>query len=337
MLNDDYQFNPNETYHEEVFSEAWKYHRSRAYFDYRERWDKVPREKVSLPFPIHLDIETTTYCNLSCPMCPRTVMIEQGTFGEGNGFMSFGDFCNIIDQGAKHGLSSVKLNYLGEPLMHKDVVQQVSYAKVEGGLVDVILNTNGTPLTPKKGEELLRAGLDGLFVSFDAINPRDWEAQRVGSTIGRVIDNLYAFSVLRDKIRPGCQIRVSMVMYKEPKWFEQFEAMKVMWKGIVDAVGYGFIVEHSETADKEEYPEVPGFWCAQPFQRMFLKYCGHTTICCYDSADQLVMGNWREEKLVDIWNSGTYLNVRGCHAEGNYREMALCRKCYLPVSGKVGG
>ena len=54
-------------------------------------------------------------------------------------------------------------------------------------------------LNEKNSESLLRAGIDGLFISFDAVNPKDYENQRVGATLGRTIDNLYRFVKLRNK------------------------------------------------------------------------------------------------------------------------------------------
>jgi radical SAM protein with 4Fe4S-binding SPASM domain len=158
-----------------------------------------------------------------------------------------------------------------------------------------------------------------------------FERQRVGTTIGRVIDNVYNFIRLRNESYPHVQIRVSMVMYKEPKWLEQFEGLKIMWKGLVDAVGFGFYTERDPDA-RGEYPEVPGFWCAQPFQRMFLKYNGNVTVCCVDDKDEMVVGNWHKDKLYDIWHGAEFARIRRLHAAGQYRELPLCRKCYLPVS-----
>ena len=124
-----------------------------------------------------------------------------------------------------------------------------------------------------------------------------------------------------------------MVMYDDPKWIRQFKALQVMWEGLIDSVGYGFFVEHSDSA-KSEFPEVSGFHCSQPFQRMFLKCNGNVTICCYDSADELITGNWKKESLYDIWNGETYKSIRKVHREGRYYKMDICRKCYFPVSKK---
>ncbi|MEO5374248.1 MAG: SPASM domain-containing protein [Alphaproteobacteria bacterium] len=327
----DYAFNPNETYNEAVYSEAWKAHRSPAYFEYRRLWDEVPRSRKALDFPIHMDIETSNVCNLRCPMCPRTLLVEQGHPDYVTpAMMSREDYASLIDQGAAHGLKSIKLNYLNEPLAHKDVVWQVEYAK-QKGIVDVMMNTNAALLRREVSEALLAAGIDNLFVSFDAISPDLWEQQRVGCTLGKVIDNLYGFIKARNAGYPHVQVRVSMIMYREPKWLEQFEGLKAMWKSMVDAVGFGFYTERDPNL-RGEYPEVPGFWCAQPYQRMFIKNNGNVTICCVDDADEMVVGNWKTQPLRDIWNGEMYRRIRHLHGSGNYYAMDLCRKCYLPQS-----
>jgi radical SAM protein with 4Fe4S-binding SPASM domain len=325
---DDSAFKVNATYDEIVYNDKWKAHRPPEYFEYRKMWAEVPRTKTELDFPIHLDIETTNICNLRCPMCPRTEMVQEGTFGE-VGRMTRAEYANVIDQAVLHGVKSIKLNYLGEPLAHKDVVWQVKYAK-DKKVLDVMFNTNASLLKPETSKALLEAGLDNLFISFDAVDPELFEDRRTGTSIGKVIDNVYNFVKLRNAKYPHVQIRVSMVMYKDPMWMEQFEGLKTMWKRLVDAVGYGFYTER-DRSKLGEYSEVSGFWCAQPFQRMFLKYNGNVTICCVDDKDETVVGNWREQKLHDIWNGPAYRDIRKKHAEGRYYEMGMCRKCYLPV------
>lgn len=324
-----YQFDANETYHEIEYNDNWRQLRSPEYHDYRKAWDEIPRKKTILPFPIHLDIETTNICNLRCPMCPRTVLLANDEFSP-LGNITKEEYKSMIDEGVKHGLKSIKLNYLGEPMVHPDVVWQVAYAK-EKGIVDVMMNSNGTLLSDKMAKDLLEAGLDNLFISFDAVDPADYEVQRIGTSIGKVIDNVYNFIKLRNERKPDCQIRISMVMYKDPKWMEQFEAMKVMWKNLVDTIGYGYYVER-ERDRQGEYPEVPDFHCAQPFQRMFLKYNGNVTICCVDDKDETIVGDWRKDGLYDIWNGEAYKEIRELHGSGCYYKMDMCRKCYLPVS-----
>jgi MoaA/NifB/PqqE/SkfB family radical SAM enzyme len=317
---------PNQTYHEEIFDTSWLRLKSEEYHFYRKEWVEVPKSKRELDFPMHLDIETTNICNLRCPMCPRTILLADNEFSD-LGYMSREDYKSIIDQAVSNGAYSIKLNYLGEPLSHPDVVWHVEYAK-NAGIVDVLMNSNASLLSKKMSEDLLSAGLDGMFVSFDAVDPGEYEKQRAGTSIGKVIDNVYKFSRLRKEIRPECQLRLSMVMYRDQKWLKQFEALKVMWSEHVDAVGYGYYHDRANV----EYPNVPGFYCAQPFQRMFLKYNGNVTICCVDDTDKTIVGDWREMNLRDIWNGDLYKNIRHNHANGSYQKITMCKKCIFPFA-----
>jgi radical SAM protein with 4Fe4S-binding SPASM domain len=235
---------------------------------------------------------------------------------------------DIIDQCAENGVKAIKLQYLGEPLMHKDIVFQVEYAKKKG-IIDVMFNTNAVLLTPELGAQLLEAGIDKVFISFDAVNPKLYMQQRVGATMGKVIDNIYAFIEQRNKFYPKTHIRLSMVMYDDPIWKRQFEAMKVMWDGLVDSLGYGVFNERNPDK-KHEYEKVDGFSCEQLFQRMFLKCNGNVTVCCVDDQDEYVVGNWKEQRLIDIWNSPKYKAIRDAHKNGNYYDIPMCRKCFLP-------
>jgi radical SAM protein with 4Fe4S-binding SPASM domain len=329
MENDIEEFDANKTYKEITYSKKWEENRSKEYFEYRKNWIKYPQEKIISDFPLHLDIETTNVCNLKCPMCPRTILLEKNEFSS-QGYMNDDDYKNIIDQAVENGVKSIKLNYLGEPLLHPSVVWQVKYAK-EKGILDVMMNSNGDLLTEKMSKELLEAGLDKIFISFDSISPDIYEIQRKGTSLGKVIDNVYNFALLRNQYYPNTHIRLSMVMYETPEYKAQFEGLQVMWKNLVDAVGYGFYTER-DYEKGDTYPKVDGFYCEQLFQRMFLKYNGNVTVCCFDDKDEYVVGKWKDEKLKDIWISPAYKNIRDTHTKGNYCDVNMCSKCYLPVS-----
>jgi Iron-sulfur cluster-binding domain len=53
---------------------------------------------------------------------------------------------------------------------------------------------------------------------------------------------------------------------------------------------------------------------------------------CVDDRDEIILGDWRKQSLHSIWNSEGYKEIWRLHASGNYYDMEMCRKCYLPVS-----
>lgn len=308
----------------------WEKARGPEYWEYRRKWEEHPKKMYPGDFPIHLDIETTNACNLRCPMCPRTVQ-ELEKSGK-VGYMDFEFYKSLIDQGAENGLCSVKLNYLGEPLIHPDIIKQVKYAK-EKGVIEVMFNTNAVTLTEELSRELLDAGLDSIFFSVDSPYPENYNRIRVGADFHAVVESMKKFVELRNRLGyKHVQTRISMVLMENTK--QELEDYKKFGFGElgVDAVGYGELFEYPLKKDK--YPKYfnPEFVCAQPFQRMFIMWDGVVTPCCVDNDRELVMGDAKREKLKDIWHNKKYEKLRGTHIKGRYYEIPLCRKCYVPVS-----
>ena len=101
----------------------WPKHRSEEYWEYRRKWSEIPKNMEVTKFPIHLDIETTSYCNLLCVMCPRTIMVKEKTGYLEDVELPMELYKRIIDEGAQNGLCSVKLQYLGEPLADSKIVE----------------------------------------------------------------------------------------------------------------------------------------------------------------------------------------------------------------------
>lgn len=307
----------------------WELARGAEYWECRRKWGEYPKKMHAGDFPIHLDIETTNACNLRCPMCPRTIM-ELDKTGK-VGFMDFKLYKSLIDQGAENGLCSVKLSFLGEPLIHPDVVKQVKYAK-DRGIIEVMFNTNAVTLTGELSRKLLDAGLDSIFFSVDHTDPEKYNETRVGADFHKVVNNVKKFVELRNKLGyKHVQTRISMViMDQTTEELADYERFGFEELG-VDGVGYGEFSEYPFKEDK--YPKYynPDFVCAQLFQRMFIMWDGTVVPCCVDRDRELVMGDAKKEKLKDIWNNEKYKRLRGAHTTGRYHEIPLCRKCSLPV------
>lgn len=308
----------------------WEKARGSEYWEYRKQWEGRPQKMDPGDFPVHLDIETTNACNLRCPMCPRTVLEleKKGKVGH----MDFGFYKSLIDQGAENGLCSVKLNYLGEPLVHPDVVKQVGYAKKKG-LVEVMFNTNAVSLTEDMSRKLLKAGLDTILFSFDSPYPEKYNKIRVGADFHRVVENIKKFIELRGELgHKHVLARASMVvMDNSKKELEDYRKFVFDELG-VDLVMYGALVDY--TSKKNLYPEFynPEFVCSQPFHRMFVMWDGIVTPCCEDNQRGYILGNAKKEKLKDIWHNERYKKLRNAHRAGKYYDIGICRRCYVPVS-----
>ena len=135
----------------------WELNRGPEYWEYRRKWEEYPKKQITPEGPLHLDIETLNLCNLACGFCPRTVEVNKGTYS--TGIMKFDFYSNLIDQGADFNACSVKFNFMGEPLMHPDVIKQVAYAK-QKGFIEVMFNTNA--VLPMEGRAAITVNSPGL-------------------------------------------------------------------------------------------------------------------------------------------------------------------------------
>ena len=323
---------PNATYGEirknPTETMEWEKHRSPEYWEYRKNWEEFPKKGITPEFPLCINIETTNVCNLDCIMCPRTVLISRGTFAP-IGLMEFDLYRKIIDEGEKYNLPSVKLQYLGEPLTHPDLAKQIKYAK-DAGVLDVMFNTNATLLTEEKSYEILEAGIDALFFSFDSMDPDTYNNIRVGADYDKVMGNILRFMEIKNKGNyKHVHTRTSLTVIKHE--IEDLIEFKNFWLDYVDAVGFGIFHDVVEDGIKDS-PYVENFVCAQPFQRLFVMWDGVNTPCCLDENRYYPLGNSNDKTIYDIWHGPAAVRMRKAQLEGKYNKMPLCNKCYVPFT-----
>jgi MoaA/NifB/PqqE/SkfB family radical SAM enzyme len=111
--------------------------------------------------------------------------------------MSLELFTRIVDQYPT--IARVVLHGIGEPMMVKDLPRMVRYLKDRGTYV--LFNTNGTLLRPKKGRELIDAGLDELRVSLDAAEAEAFKLVRGRDWFDRIVRNVRDFVDLKSRMR----------------------------------------------------------------------------------------------------------------------------------------
>ena len=146
----------------------------------------APLHPVVRRYPSKLFVEVTTRCNLLCPMCVK----QTPGGGVEKGDLSADLFARL--EPAFPTLDGLILNGIGEPLLHQGLEAFVERAK---GMMpahgDVAFQTNGTLLTPERAERLVRAGVDRVCISLDAVAPSLARALRRGTELS-VIEQAFA-------------------------------------------------------------------------------------------------------------------------------------------------
>lgn len=154
-------------------------------------------------------IEPTVACNLDCKICFRTGWDEPA------GRMSEATFEQIFESlQTLNPLPSVYFGGIGEPLVHNRTIEWIGRLKRLGvPLLEMI--TNGTLLDENRGQALIDAGLDRLWVSLDGATPESYADVRLGAELPQVLANMHRFDRQRKAAHfPKPEIGVAFVAMK---------------------------------------------------------------------------------------------------------------------------
>ena len=277
------------------------------YEKYRDNWVNSLEVKNKTK-PLSIDIEIAAICDLACPHCSREFLVTPDKV------INFELYKSIIDQAVKLDVPSVKLIWRGEPLLHPRVKDLIKYAK-ESGIIEVIINTNGTNLYEKKANELIDSGLDQLIYSFDGGTKETYEKMRPGrfkkNNFEDVYNNIKNFHEIRKKKKSKFPItKIQMIMTKDTR--NEVDDFYSLFNDIVDDVT---ITQYNErggnindldekTKNKiihylkeNELPLTTPYMvdinnnifvslkrkpCEQIYQRLMVTYSGRVGMCCHD-------------------------------------------------------
>jgi wyosine [tRNA(Phe)-imidazoG37] synthetase (radical SAM superfamily) len=289
----------------------------------RVQWYLYPTLKYVSKFPIHIDFEAASICNLKCPMCYRPHRADHN-----DGVMDFSIFQKAIDECVEYGLYSIRLSWRGEPTLNPNIVDMVKYAKKKG-IKEVSFITNGTQLKGRLAKGLVRAGLDYFSVSIDGTDQR-YEKIRYPSKFSEILEKLKQVRSLRDKTGRGFpRIRInsiwSAIEHDPDEYFRIFSP-------IVDFITINPDYNHSlkETAID------PNHQCQYLYQRMTVMWDGTVPLCICDKSKEVILGSFPEYSLYNMWHGAVMTDMRNRQVEGKIKTIAPCTKCQRSLTEQIG-
>ena len=174
-----------------------KYQNTIEYDKYRLLWEKASNLEIIPDYPIQIDFELNYSCNFTCAMCSWSA--ENKSNKGKNTWLDFNIFKSVVSEGVKKGLKAVRLNHINEPLIRKDIIKFIEFAK-QAGVLDIYLSTNGALLTKDISEKLINSGLTRLQISLDAHTSKTFNVIRQGGDFEKIKKNVIDFVELKKKI-----------------------------------------------------------------------------------------------------------------------------------------
>ncbi len=136
--------------------------------------------------PVHLQMDPTNACHLSCPSCLHTSNTEWASrFEWPSATLRAGEFARFCDQFGPFA-TGITLFRDGEPLLHRRFPEFAALAKTY-----LLYTLTCTTLSmPVDAEALVASGLDRLVVAIDGASAATYNRYRRGGDFAQVIENL---------------------------------------------------------------------------------------------------------------------------------------------------
>ncbi len=343
-------------FHKSNNFKKWNEENTVSFKNYRKNWENRPAKQDPGEFPLNLNIEITTKCNLACTFCYHRELTKEQKI-----HMNLDLFKKIIDEAKKYKLPAVNLNGLGEPITHPKLVEMIEYCR-DSGIEDIMFHTNGTVMTEKLAKKLVRSGLTQIIFSLDTTDKKIFEEMRVGANFEKVNGNVERFISVRNSLKSKLPIvRTTMVL--TDRTINQAEEFKKKWEKLSDSITAQDLVysfedeeEYEKNVDQEtvsdsmkglnwksgekSYYKVDRkkiieteknskefFRCAYLYQSMKIHPDGLIDPCTPRNAPTI---GHVDDGIKNAWHNKKIQDMRKAHEEGKWYTIDECKKCDHP-------
>jgi uncharacterized radical SAM superfamily Fe-S cluster-containing enzyme len=282
------------------------------------------RGKNDEVFPPMVFAEITNVCNLNCVHCPYSYISKQESYVPRH--MSLEVYKKIVDELSLHKEAILRLVCDGEPMLHPDFLEIISYAAAKG-IKPLCLNTNGTLLNEKIAIEILKF-VDLIEISLDALNENTYEYLRKGARYRETMLNVCNLISLRNSLNAKTKIMVSII--DQPEIKKEMDGFIKYWTPKVDRVitrtytTIGGLVDKDKLrlANAQERWPCPLIW-----SRIFVSVDGVIKFCVEDWLDKTALFHIKNCTIGEAWRSAEYQKIRESHLFGRFQEIPYCKEC----------
>lgn len=270
-------------------------------------------------------LEFVNRCNLTCGMC----YVANHTFAKAT--LEMATVKNLIDQVAAQGKTGLLLGVGSEGLLFKGIEEVIRYAK-DAGVMDVILMTNGTLLTPELSEFLVRQEVSRVCISVDAAMPETYEKVRGKPELERVENNIKGLADARKKLGSALPIiRLSFCVVEDNR--NEQVMFRDKWRDVVDYIDFQKVNDLSNVGyeDEVELPDMEAAsgdrpFCTKPFGYLNVWSNGDISPCCTFYGKSVVFGNVKNDSLQDVYEGEAMADLRQQFL-GKKEINKVCRVC----------
>lgn len=294
-------------------------------------------DHIPLDSPFRINLELSSACNFHCQYC---VHGNADTANQAsNVIMKTALAKKCIDDMASFRTKVKSLCFFesGEPLLQKDIVDIVRYARDREVADTLSITTNGSMLTHSLSEQLIDAGLNHIDISIYGLSTQDYIAFcGVPVDFDNLVEQIrYLNAIPRDgsslvvKINDACLHSES----DKERFYQIFDP--ICDRTVIEwpvPIWYDFDSDIlcQEDLDIRGNPVKEIEVCSAPFFMMSVGANGVASFCCMDWKKQLAVGDAWTESLESIWNGEKYKALRLKMLRDGKKSMMPCSSCGFP-------
>ncbi len=281
-------------------------------------------EKIEKRYPVSVHIASSNYCNASCIMCPHSKLKK---FGNMNNDL----YKKIIDNCKKLKIKNLVLSFFGEPLIDKNLLERIKYAKSSG--MSVGFSSNASLLTKKWARDLIESGLDSITISLDGYSKETYEKIRLGLKFDVVKENILGLVEMKKKMnKQNPSINLVLVEMEENK--REIKNFYGEWKNKVQGINIINMRNWAGTIEKETTKEsfhskknMKRKPCVSIWTEMYVDWEGKVVLCCDDWNSSVILGDLNKQSIEEIWRGGKLNKIRQAHKNREFHKAPLCNQC----------
>ena len=280
------------------------------YFFNRIKWFLGPKNEYVTDFPLHVDLESASTCNMNCPMCYRKLLKHTGQ-------MDFELFKKAVDECAENHVYSIRLSWRGETLTHPRIKEMIAYATSK--IKNVSFLTNAFYIDEDMIDCFIDAGVNYVAVSFDGIKDI-YEKIRAPAEFKTNYDKLLLLKNKKNQknsLLP--QIRLCTIW---PAIKDDPDEYYTLMKDVSDYIVCNPYINFAGPMEIKH-----DFVCQYPWERIVVAYNGDAQCCTGWNADDIILGNIKDKTIYEMWHSSQMDAIRTTHAEGKRMSLNSCAQC----------
>jgi len=292
--------------------------------------------------PRQIKISLTNVCNYRCVMCPNPKFKQQ------RAFITDRLVRKILNECRDLGVGRVALGSTGEPLMHRNFIEYLRYAKSLG--LRVSTTTNCSLLSPAVSEALIRERIDRVSLSIYSSDEKSHLAYTGTNSFGKVAENITKFLELWHESGSATEVNMAFLSIPGVNDRERFMSFwgplakriglpitvkpAINWGGTINLYGSAVQGERLRVVKKPSGPELVirhQIRCPHVCNYLFIIHDGTVYPCCNilesDGRPEVEFGNIGSETIRTVWNSGKYLAFKMDHFNKRIEQYPFCRRC----------